>query len=148
MFTLNFQKENEAKDVAIDHLRKELDSLQEELQEAKYDREKSFHHRNEFTSSVDVLNESPGQASSSTLSRPYSSYVDLNSMDGSTSLHHSEDSAPETCSSKSEANLIPKADQKQKKDLDNSKKKSSSMKWSQKYVLTKHDHSPSHNSKT
>ena len=132
----------------IDQIRKEMDSLQDELQEAKFDRDKSFHH-NELTSSVDVLNEPSGQTSSGTLSRPYSSFVDLNSIDASTSLHHSEDSTFETCSSKSEVNMIPETDQDQKKDFDNSKKSRSSMKWSQKYVLTKHDHSsPSHNSKT
>ncbi len=129
------------------HLRKEVQDLEEEIQLIKFDRDKVLRH-NELTSSVDVLNEASSQASTS-YSRPYSSFIDLNNIDSSASLHHSEDSAPDLSASQSEAAVIPEhMETKESDSLDRNKKKAASMKKTQKYVLTKNGSSPVHNSKT
>lgn len=128
----------------IEKLREDIQFLKAELG-SRVDRDVTLRHHNDLTSSVDMLHHQPSSRTS--LSRPYSSYIDLNDIDDSASLHQSEESTSDLCS-KSEATVLPEKKKQSQHatevgegGLERGKRIGSSAKWSQKYVLTKNGHS-------
>lgn len=131
------QIESDEKTQVIEKLGREVQLLKEELNAHLHvhaDSDVTLHHNN-FTSSVDMLHQQSSSRTSPNLARP-SSYVDLNNLDDSVSLHHSEEPTSDLCSSQ---DLLPEKHQQQKQQhtveeegLESGKGSVTSAKWSAK----------------